>query len=62
MGFRKNMLLNSHGHHAGPLRIVTRQITDAHDVCMALVAPAQFGHPQVWNVPLGCIDSSLEEP
>ncbi len=40
MGFHKLLLLNGHGHHTGPLRVVTRQIADAHDVYMALVSPA----------------------
>jgi len=39
MGFRKLLLLNCHGHHTGALRVVTRQIADAHDVYMALVSP-----------------------
>lgn len=40
MGFRKIMLLTTHGHHNGPLRIVTRRIADAHSIYMALVSPA----------------------
>lgn len=42
MGFRKIMILSGHGHHTGPLRIVTRLIADAHDVYMALVWPASL--------------------
>jgi creatinine amidohydrolase len=40
MGFRKLMLLNGHGHHTGPLRVVTRRIADTYEVYMAVVAPA----------------------
>jgi creatinine amidohydrolase len=42
MGFRKLMLLNCHGHHTGALRVVTRQIADAHDVYMAVVSPGSL--------------------
>jgi creatinine amidohydrolase len=40
MGFRKLIVLDLHGHHAGLLRVVVRQIADAYDVHMALVSPA----------------------
>ena len=43
MGFRKIVLLTSHGHHNGALRVVTRQIADAHNVYMALVSTAALG-------------------
>ena len=42
MGFGKLMLLTCHGHHTGALRVVTRQIADAHDVYMALVSPGSL--------------------
>lgn len=42
MGFRKIMLLSGHGHHTGPLRVVTRRIADAYDVYMAIVSSASL--------------------
>jgi len=46
MGFRKIMILTSHGHHTGILRVVVRQIADSYDVYMALVSPATLSTEQ----------------
>lgn len=37
MGFQKIILFNCHGHHNGLLRTVCREISDAHDVYVAMV-------------------------
>ncbi len=42
MGFRKLVLLDCHGHHAGPLRVVNRELCDAHDTAVAILSPARL--------------------
>jgi len=39
MGFRKIMLISSHGNHTGMLRAVVRKIADEYSVYMALTFP-----------------------
>lgn len=40
MGFRKIVILDSHGHHSGILNVVSREIADAFGVYIAVTAPA----------------------
>ena len=40
MVFGKIIILDTHGHHTGLLRVVVRQVADVYDVHMALVSPA----------------------
>lgn len=39
MGFRKIVLINSHGNHPGALEVVTRKIADIYGVYIALTFP-----------------------
>lgn len=39
MGFEKIMIISTHGNHTGALRVVTRNIADAHNIYMALTYP-----------------------
>lgn len=39
MGFRKLMLLDTHGHHSGAMALVSREIADATDQAVAVVCP-----------------------
>ncbi|MHB0999722.1 MAG: creatininase family protein [Armatimonadota bacterium] len=40
MGFKKLVLLDCHGHHAGPLNTVSRELCDATDNAIAIISPA----------------------
>jgi creatinine amidohydrolase len=39
MGFRKLMLIDTHGHHSGALALVSREIADTTDQAVAVVCP-----------------------
>jgi creatinine amidohydrolase len=39
MGFRKLILIDTHGHHSGALALVSREIADATDQAVAVVCP-----------------------
>jgi creatinine amidohydrolase len=39
MGFRKLILVDTHGHHSGALALVSREIADATDQAVAVVCP-----------------------
>lgn len=40
MGFKKLVLLDCHGHHAGPLNTISRELCDACDTAIAVISPA----------------------
>lgn len=40
MGFNKLALLDCHGHHAGPLNTVSREIADCCDKAITVISPA----------------------
>ena len=40
MGFKKIMIISTHGNHTGALRVVTRNIADAYNIYMALTYPS----------------------
>ena len=40
MGFRKIILVSTHGHHTGALRVVVRELADQCDVDVAVAFPA----------------------
>ena len=40
MGFRKVLVVSTHGHHTGALRVVVRELADRCDVDVALAFPA----------------------
>ncbi len=42
MGFNKLALLDCHGHHNGPLKVVSRQLYDACEKAIAIISPAQL--------------------
>lgn len=39
MGFRKLILVDTHGHHSGALALVSREVADATDQAVAVVSP-----------------------
>ena len=40
MGFHRLVILDSHGHHSGPLNTVMRELCDACDKAIAIISPA----------------------
>jgi len=42
MGFNKLAVLTTHGHHTGPLRVISRELYDACDKGIAIISPAQL--------------------
>ncbi len=42
MGFNKIVIMDCHGHHSGILNVVSREISDAYGVYIAVTAPAAF--------------------
>jgi creatinine amidohydrolase len=40
MGFRKIVIINGHGNHVGPMRVVVRQLADSHRIDVPAVSPA----------------------
>lgn len=40
MGFKKLVLLDCHGHHAGPLSTISRELCDSCDTAIAIISPA----------------------
>lgn len=46
MGFTKLVLLDCHGHHAGPLNTVSREICDETDKAIAIISPAKLSQEE----------------
>jgi creatinine amidohydrolase len=46
MGFKKLALLDCHGHHAGLLNAVLREICDACDTSVAIISPARLSRDE----------------
>jgi creatinine amidohydrolase len=46
MGFRKLALLDCHGHHAGPLSTVARELCDGFDTAVAILSPATLSREE----------------
>ena len=42
MGFNKLAILDCHGHHSGPLNVVSRELCDACDKAIAIISPARL--------------------
>ena len=42
MGFNKLAVLDCHGHHNGPLKVVSRELYDACDKAIAIISPARL--------------------
>jgi creatinine amidohydrolase len=58
MGFKKIVLIDSHGQHRGILEVVVREIIEKRNIYMALTSPAVFSSEVFKKVHRGSVGSS----